>query len=441
MTVPRAEHDRPETYPAYRAAPCVRLDGDETALVGVKTTGFDVYFADGQRYHYDLEGRLLRLATPNVQWRRGLSGRILKLSKRPLDAGGGLHRTRLLQAEVDQLLDVCSGRLRRVSESFRQGKFTIPDFDHHDLSSEEVGSLLVLGSDFSAEKASQEVERFRQLYGDIPIMPPDQYSSLPLMATDGCRYNKCTFCGFYRGDPFRNRTPEQFRSHLADAVAFHGQGLALRRAIFLGQANALMGPRPWREEILRIVNESFEFPEIASGACSPDWWKGSTSRFEGITSFLDAFIGERISEEEFATLRKLNLQRVFIGMESGDVKLLEWLRKPSEPGQMLQTVRAAKAAGVTVGVIVLVGAGGEPYFDDHVRHTVELIQSMRLGRGDFVYLSPLVNAEKTEYEQLMEAENIRPLSPERLAEQEKQIRAGIKSAAYVAHYEVQHFVY
>ncbi len=42
---------------------------------------------------------------------------------------------------------------------------------------------------------------------------------------------------------------------------------------------------------------------------------------------------------------------------------------------------------------------------------------MRLGRGDFVYLSPLVNAEKTEYEQLMEAENIRPLSPERLAEQ------------------------
>ena len=128
-------------------------------------------------------------------------------------------------------------------------------------------------------------------------------------------------------------------------------------------------------------------------------------------------------------------------MESGDPRLLEWLRKPSDPEQMLTTVRAARAAGVSVAVIVLIGAGGESFFADHVRHTVELIRNMQLGRGDFIYLSPLVAAEKTEYQQLMEMDNIQPLTPQRMAEQEQQIRSGIHSAAYTAHYEVENFVY
>ncbi len=444
---PKPEHDRPETYPAYRAAPRIQRTGrDETALVGIKHTGFDVYFQDGQVLHYDLEGRLLRLATPNVQWRRGLSGRVLKLSKRTLQAGGGLQRIRLDQSEVNQLLDACSQRMRWVSDGFQRGQFTSPGYAHHDLPASHIASLIRDAAEFTADKSWLEVQRFRQLYGDIPIMPPDQYSSLALMATEGCRYNKCTFCGFYRGAAFRNKTPEQFRAHLADAVAFHGQGLALRRAIFLGQANALMGPRRWREEILQVVNEAFEFPEANRRLCSPSWWKGSRRRFEGITSFLDAFVGERMSEEEFAALRKLNLHRVFVGMETGDTQLLEWLRKPADPEQMLLAVRAARSAGVSVGVIVLVGAGGEPFYDAHVSQTVQLILAMQLGRGDFVYLSPLIKAEKTEYEQLMEAEHIQPLSPQRMAEQERQIRAGLKSSIsqdgpYVSHYEVENFLY
>jgi hypothetical protein len=119
------------------------------------------------------------------------------------------------------------------------------------------------------------------------------------------------------------------------------------------------------------------------------------------------------------------------------------LRKPSTADETLAAVRAAKEGGVRVGVIVLIGAGGEPFFDEHVRETVRLIQAMKLGPGDYVYLSPLVAAHGAEYAEIAAAEGIPPLSPARLAAQESLLRAGIcqPRGPYVAHYEVDDFVY
>ena len=61
-----------------------------------------------------------------------------------------------------------------------------------------------------------------------------------------------------------------------EAVAYHGAALAAHRGIFLGQANALTGPRRWREDILRTVNASFQFAATDANA-SPSWWTGSAA--------------------------------------------------------------------------------------------------------------------------------------------------------------------
>ena len=83
-------------------------------------------------------------------------------------------------------------------------------------------------------------------------------------------------------------------------------------------------------------------------------------------------------------------------MESGCDALLRWLRKPATAERMLDTVRAAKAGGLRVGVIVLVGAGGERFFDEHVQQTVNVICAMDLEPGDYVYLSSIVAAHGAE---------------------------------------------
>ncbi len=446
--VPWPDHARPETYPAYAATAKISLSGGSgTAIVGLKSTGLDVYFQDGQVLHYDLEGRLQRVGQPNVQWRRGLSGRTLELRRRTRESGGGLQRCQLSDRQADQLVSACHDRLQGVWEAVCSGPAKERDSQTGEASSRALlQTSVALASRFDLPAARHDLAQFRAIYHDIPILPPDQYNSLVLLASDGCRYNKCTFCGFYRDTGYRARSPSEFGEHVEQAVAYHGHGLALRRGIFLGQANALLGPPDWREELLRQVNRRFDLPHPEAARCGPEWWRGSISRFTGITSFLDAFAGVRMKAAEFAALRRLNLRRIFIGMETGDAELLDWLRKPAQPPQILDTVRAARQAGVQAGVIVLLGAGGERFFDAHVRESVALIRAMQLGAGDFVYLSPLVAAPDTEYAELAQSAGIEPLSATRMAEQERRIRQGVLAGQstpgpYLAHYEVEHFVY
>lgn len=150
--------------------------------------------------------------------------------------------------------------------------------------------------------------------------------------------------------------------------------------------------------------------------------------------------------DEFACLRRLHLRRVFLGVETGDEALLKWLNKPATPETILATARAAKAGGVQIGVIVLIGAGGERSFESHIDKTVRLLRQMPLGREDYVYLSPLVDVPDTSYAEEAAAAGIRPLTPARMAEQERRIRSAIKfertgSGPYVARYDISHFVY
>ncbi len=442
------DHERPERYPVYTATRHVPLKGFcEPVLVGLKSTGLDAHFPDAQILHFDLSGRLLRVAQPYVQWRRGLSGRMLEVRRTPREQGGGLQRRVLNRSEIDGCIDDSAACMRRVVDAIAvprsEAELASARASATDTTLSEV---LAAAAAFDARAARADVARFQALYRDIPILPPDQYSSLVLAATDGCRYNQCTFCGFYRDTQFRAKSIAEFQAHVQAAMAYHGHGLTLRRGIFLGQADALWGPRPWREELLRIVNHACELPPSDATGCSPVWWQGSRTRFTGVASFLDVFAGARMSAAEFHAMRRLNLRQIYIGMESGADALLRWLRKPATAERMLDTVRAAKAGGLRVGVIVLVGAGGERFFDEHVQQTVNVLRAMDLEPGDYVYLSPIVAAHGAEYAQIAETDHVVALTPGRLLQQEQQIRQALRVATgrrgpYVAHYEVEKFVY
>jgi len=429
----------------YHTVAEVTPAGEGPAFVGLKPTGLDISLPDGLTLHYDLEGRLTRAATPNVQWRRGLSHRTLWLRKRSQEEGGGLESRVLDQRLSDQLAEETSARARAACDAFRAGRRWPRLAGSESAAPVELERLLSRAAQFDARGAHTDWERFRQVYGDIPILPPDQYGALVLLATEGCSYNQCTFCGFYRGVPFRTKSVEQFAAHVRAAVAYHGAALAARRSSFLGQANALTGPREWREAILRELNETFEFPAAAARSSS-SWWAGSPLRMAAVASFIDVFSGRQMSVAEFAGLRELNLKQVYFGIETGDRQLLSWLKKPATPAQMIAAVTAAKQAGLQVGVIVLMGAGGEPFFESHVTETARLIAAMALGRGDYVYLSPLVDMPETEYAQRAAVKGLAPLSPQRMAEQEQLLRAALPAGPraerpFVARYDVSQFVY
>jgi hypothetical protein len=90
-------------------------------------------------------------------------------------------------------------------------------------------------------------------------------------------------------------------------------------------------------------------------------------------------------------------------------------------------------------VIVLLGAGGERFAEAHVRETVRVLNALPLGKGDYIYLSPLVVKPGSAYDAPL-------LSPEQIRNQEQAIRAGltfdaVRGRPYLARYEIESFVY
>ena len=109
-------------------------------------------------------------------------------------------------------------------------------------------------------------------------------------------------------------------------------------------------------------------------------------RFEGVHAFLDDFRGPRFGREVWRRFAERGLNRVSLGVESGDPEVRAIYGKGWEDAELRATVADLKAAGLGVSVLTLVGAGGVERADEHLERTARLIESLDLARGDFVFL-------------------------------------------------------
>ena len=275
---------------------------------------------------------------------------------------------------------------------------------------------------WTPERLLAERERFTAVYRPISILPPDQYLSIVLQATEGCTWNRCTFCTFYQDRPFRTKTEEEFARHTEGVRAFLGKGALMRKGLFLADGNALALAQRRIEPLLAIAREIF--PGHA------------------LYSFIDLYTGERRSAAEWRRLAALGLKRVYIGMETGLDELLRFLNKPGSCEELVQFVADLKKAGVAVGLIAMVGVGGKEYAQEHAEATLGALARMPLGHGDLVYLSPFVEQPGSAYVERRAEAGITPLLEseieEELARWAKDIRKlGLKAARY----DIREFLY
>ncbi len=388
---------------------------------------------------YEGGGRPRTFITEGTVYRRALDGRMLA-KWRP--KGQPRQRRWLPQEEALQLeargrallqavyADIQSGALR--------GNDTLPPLGH---------TLFRRAIAWDAAKSRTDANRYRAIYLPIGILPPDQYSAVVLQATLGCSFNTCTFCTFYRDRPFRIKPPAEFRQHAEAVKDFLGEGIYLRQGIFLGDANALVVPMKHLVPLMEIANDVFPRAWGSIGRPSHRADGGMTTHqgaWGGIYAFLDGFSGEKKTPNDYARLAALGLKRVYIGMESGHAPLLRFLHKPGEPEDVLHTVKAMKAGGVAVGIIVLIGAGGRFYADAHVRDTIALINAMPLDSHDIIYFSELVVTDDMPYARDAANAQLHPLTHEECLAQENAIRAGLRFAASkprISRYDIREFVY
>jgi hypothetical protein len=381
---------------------------------------------DSQVYSFDPEGRLWTAMRKGVSYRRGLNGKTVakwQVSGASL-ATSGRDRRWLAEEEGAQLEE----QSRQVVAALLAG---LPSGTVSLESPLSAAAMKMLGNaaQFSQGRYQQDVLAYHQVYSPVGILPPDQYMAVVLQATEGCSFNTCTFCNFYRDRRFRIKPADEFRRHARDVKQFLGQGLLLRRTIFLGDANALVIPMPRLVELLKVTQEEFD-----------------VERLGGIYAFLDGFSGERKTAQDYTALARLGLKRIYIGMESGSEELLRFLKKPGKPEDVVHAVQAIKRGGISVGLIVLLGAGGYFYAPIHVRQTIAALNSLPLDLDDLVYFSELIESEGLEYTQDAFRQDLRPLSAEERIAQGDEIEAGLKFSQkggipHISRYDIREFVY
>ncbi len=383
-----------------------------SAAVGV---GDDIVAA------WDRGGRLYSLVRDDVTWRRGLNGTIVEKRR---EGGQRVHRY-LTGDDADDVVMEAAAIARAAERAMAAPGWTWLD-GIEAVTAQELRTMLALFGRFDGTSAREDADRFAHVYRPVGILPPDQYLALVLQATEGCSFNTCTFCDLYH-EPYRVKTVDEFRQHAADVRAYLGESLGLRsRGIFLGAANALAVPMARLAPIFEVLVEDADALRL------------------GVSAFVDGFTGTLKTARDYRVLADMGLRRVYVGLESGHDPLLEFVRKPATARASIDTVHAIKAAGVSAGVIVMTGLGGDRFADAHVADTAATLGAMGLGRGDLLYFSALVPQPKTAYPLLAVNADIRALSAEDCRAQRDAI---LGAARFEGHgprhstYDVREFVY
>jgi len=397
-------NDRPLTLSFKTGSMTISLEDDAETIV----------------FGYDGSGRLWTAMLDGISYRRGLDGKIVaKWQTTP-----GQRERRWLSGQ----------QAHEIEETARQLPMQIIHAagDHQksqlSLTPEQIGWLNRASiADRSFYQA--DIAAYHRVYKPIGILPPDQYMAVVLQAAEGCSFNTCTFCNFYRDRPFRIKSVPELRQHCRDVKDFLAEGLSLRRTIFLGDANALVIPMPRLISLMEVIHQEFDVETLG-----------------GMYAFLDGFSGEKKSSADYATLLNLGMKRVYIGMESGSPELLAYLRKPGHPSHAIQAVNNMKKAGLAVGIIILLGAGGRQYQTAHIEQTITALNQMPLDLDDIIYFSELIDGDQLDYTEEAFTGNLSPLSSEERLQQALEIEnrlifSSFRGTPHISRYDIREFVY
>ncbi len=398
--------------------------GNRPITISVKTNCLTVSLDDPSEasvFSYDFEGRLWTAYLDGIAYRRGLDGRMMAKWRLP---GGERSRTWLSPVQAAGIEERARSETEGLLRALLAQEATL---------NTPLPQLGINGFErairFDAARSNHDANRYHEIYEPVGILPPDQYMAVVLQATEGCSFNTCTFCSFYRDRPFRIKSYNEFRAHALAVKDFLGEGLSLRRTVFLADANSLVAPMRLLLPIMEIVHEVYDVGSVG-----------------GIYAFLDGFSGEKKSISDFRALAEHGLTRVYIGMESGSPVLLNFLRKPGKPADAVKAVQTMKQAGIAVGVIILLGAGGHQFEDEHVHETITALNTMPLDKNDIVYFSELMVSPDMPYSYQAAESRLIPLTHEEQMAQASRIEDGLhfstgNSCPHLSRYDIREFVY
>lgn len=181
---------------------------------------------------------------------------------------------------------------------------------------------------------------------DFTDFPWNRYRErvIPMMATRGCQWAKCTFCSdvqMANGRTFRTRSVDSLLHEMEQLSNAHATKNFILLDIKLNSDVQL-----WRGLIEKVRTR-------IPGAR----WVG--------TVHVDLRKDNGLSAEDLRAAKASGMMRINFGLETASPRLLQAMRKGTEPARSSQFIHEAHAAGLSVRTTIMQGYPGETPEDLH----------------------------------------------------------------------------
>lgn len=243
-----------------------------------------------------------------------------------------------------------------------------------------------------------------------PIRPPSEAESLLIRVTRNCPWNKCRFCGLYKGKKFSIRPKEHvfkdidlvkqcidmikaYKSSVADdkkkvldeftdnlgesgmwayqtAVMWIRSGM---KSVFIQDANSMVIKADDMVDILNYLRRVF--PNI-----------------ERITTYARSHTIAKIEDDDLERISAAGLNRIHIGMESGCDKVLKLVDKGVEKEQHIIAGKKIMKSGIELSEYYMPGLGGLEYLEENAIESADAINQIN---PDFIRIRTLAVPKQT----------------------------------------------
>ncbi len=234
-----------------------------------------------------------------------------------------------------------------------------------------------------------------------PIRPPSEAYSLLLRLVRGCSWNRCKFCGFYRGIPFSLRPAahviadiDAFKTWIdvfegktkkeiateADYEAYYMAASwyqAGMESVFFQDGNALLMRPNDMIAILEHLNKTF--PQV-----------------QRITTYARSDAIARVPDEYLKRYNELGLNRFHVGMETGNDQLLTMTNKGVDKATQILAGQKAVKAGIEVSEFYMPGLGGKEYGNQSADDTADAMNQIN---PDFIRIRTMALSPKLDIQE------------------------------------------
>jgi biotin synthase-like enzyme len=230
--------------------------------------------------------------------------------------------------------------------------------------------------------------------------PPSEGGSDSLLVrfTRNCPWNRCTFCGMYKTEKFELRSVSEIKQNINSMTAIcsdlkeiskelghdaevtreaavallnkvpelnYHQGFAMiynwlqsgGKTAFLQDANSLIMKTDHLVDVLKYLRKTF--PSITR-----------------VTSYARSKTLAQKKQQELAAIHKAGLDRLHVGLETGDDDLLKKIKKGVSAEDHIKGGQKALQAGFELSEYWMPGLGGQAMSQNHARNTVWVLNQI-----------------------------------------------------------------